>query len=165
MKRRCVVLLMALLGLVPIAAIAGEQANAPTATGETGLFTLLSGETIPQGRWSFSLYFNNWDRLIELEGPQEQELGDLNLDWSRLSLSLGYGITDRWELSVMVPYDNLEFDNDDIIGLSTDTLDADGMGNARVGTKFRLFGNPGEFGTSKAALGLFVELPTGDDEV
>jgi outer membrane protein OmpA-like peptidoglycan-associated protein len=62
----------------------------------------------------------------------------------------------------MVPYDDIEFDSDDLGGLN---LDAKGIGNARLGTKFRLSGVPGEFGTSKTALNLFVELPTGDDEV
>ena len=43
--------LVALVGLVPARRpSAGEEANAPTATGETGLFTLLSGETLPAGR-------------------------------------------------------------------------------------------------------------------
>ena len=48
-------------------ALAGEEANGPTVTGETGLFTLLSGETLPQGGWSFGLYYNNWDRLIDFD--------------------------------------------------------------------------------------------------
>ena len=47
--------------------------------GETGLFSLLSGDTLPPGNWSFGLYYNNWDRLIEfsdkgLERPKEEEL-------------------------------------------------------------------------------------------
>ncbi|HEX3131843.1 MAG TPA: hypothetical protein VH394_31185, partial [Thermoanaerobaculia bacterium] len=139
-------------------------------TGETGLFTLLSGETLPQGGWSFGLYYNNWDRTFDLSGfpnPDDPHsplcarcVG--SLDWNRLSASLGYGITDRWEFSVMVPYDDYEFDNDDLPGAD---LDGKGMGNVRVGTKFRLSGTPGEFDTSKTALNLFVEAPTGDDEV
>ena len=51
------------------AAPAAEEANAPTVTGETGLFTLLSGDAIPGGNWSFGLYYNNWDRIL---GEDEQ---------------------------------------------------------------------------------------------
>lgn len=156
MKLKCFVL-AALLGLVPLVGSAGEQANAPTATGETGLFTLLSGDTLPQGRWSFGLYYNNWDRLIEVDDPlgviNEDEVG---VDWNRLSASVGYGITDRWELSVAVPYDDFRIDE-------FDNADADGLGNVRVGTKFRLAGERGS--DSTLALSLFAELPTGDEEV
>ena len=40
---------------------------------------------------------------------------------------------------------------------------ANGLGNLRIGTKFRLYGGPGD--TSKLALNLFVEPSTGDDDV
>ena len=42
-------------------------------------------------------------------------------------------------------------------------LDASGLGNARLGTKFRLLGAAGD--PSTLALNLFVELPTGDDDI
>src|SRR5215210_214778 len=157
MKKLKLLLLVALVGLWPMLASAGEEANGPTATGETGLFTLLSGETLPQGGWSFGLYYNNWDRILDIDGFDD----DISVDWNRLSASLGYGITDRWELSLMVPYDDIDVDADDLFGLDAD---AKGMGNARLGTKFRLIGNRGEEGT-KLALNLFAELPTGDDDV
>ena len=141
MKKLKLLFLVALVGIWPILASAGEEANGPTVSGETGLFTLLSGETLPQGGWSFGLYYNNWDRLIDFD---DDLFGDNDLepsvDWNRLSASLGYGITDRWEFSVMVPYDDLEVDDDDLF---FDDADASGLGNVRVGTKFRLTGNPG----------------------
>jgi hypothetical protein len=40
----------------------GEEANAPTVTGETGLFTLLSGDTLPRGSFRFDL-FSSGDAL------------------------------------------------------------------------------------------------------
>ncbi len=171
MKRLNLLILVALLCLAPTLASAGEQANAPTMTGETGLFTLLSGETLPQGGWSFGLYYNNWDRTLGVSGfPNPDDPHSPNcpackssFDWNRLSASLGYGITDRWELSVMAPYDDFEYNNDTLPG--NETLDGKGMGNVRVGTKFRLSGVPGDFGGSKLALNLFVELPTGDADV
>lgn len=162
---RCLLLAM-LLGLVPAWAVAGPEANAPTVTGETGLFTLLSGETLPQGGWSFGLYYNNWDRLFD--GPdlafRDDDEDSLSLDWNRLSASLGYGITDRWEVSLAVPYDDFNFDEEDLNPAFRGDFDSSGLGNARLGTKFRLLGEPGGEG-SKLALNLFAELPTGDDDV
>jgi outer membrane protein OmpA-like peptidoglycan-associated protein len=135
----------------------------PTVTGETGLFTLLSGDTLPRGGWSFGLYYNNWDRLFDLPaGFGRGDTDELSLDWNRLSASLGYGLTDRWELSVAVPYEDFNFDEDDVIGRPD--LDGSGLGNARVGTKFRLLGEPGTDG-ARMALNLFAELPTGDEDV
>jgi outer membrane protein OmpA-like peptidoglycan-associated protein len=151
--RKTLLVGLALWGLLPLAAWAaeGEQANAPTATGETGLFTLLTGDTLPQGDWSFSLYFNNWDRLIDNPLLAEDQK---SFDWSRASVSVGYGLTDRWELSVMAPYDHFDF-----AGPGSD----DGLGNLRIGTKFRLLGAAGDANTM--ALNLFVEPSTGDDKV
>jgi outer membrane protein OmpA-like peptidoglycan-associated protein len=146
--------------------MAGEEANAPTVTGETGLFTLWSGETLPQGGWSFGLYYNNWDRLFD--GPdlafRDDDEDSLSLDWNRLSASLGYGITDRWEVSVAVPYDDFNFDEEDLNPAFRGDFDASGLGNVRVATKFRLLGEAGGDG-SKLALNLFAELPTGDEDV
>jgi outer membrane protein OmpA-like peptidoglycan-associated protein len=162
MKLKCLSL-VALLGLAPTLASAGEQANAPTVTGETGLFTLLSGDTLPQHGWSFGLYYNNWDRLIDIRDFPGRKNDDLSLDWNRLSASFGYGITDRWEISVALPYENFDFDEQDLgLGGGAD-LDADGIGNVRVGTKFRLLGGQGD--ASTLALNLFAEAPTGDDQV
>lgn len=160
MKLKCLCFI-ALVSLAPALASAGEQANAPTVTGETGLFTLLSGDTLPQGGWSFGLYYNNWDRLVDLPGSfSRNDNGQLSLDWNRLSASVGYGFTDRWEFSVMVPYEDFNYDQDD---LAFNTDDADGVGNVRLGTKFRLMGAPGDARTM--ALNAFAELGTGDDDV
>ena len=155
---------VALVCLVPATVFAGEEANAPTVTGETGLFTLLSGDTLPKGGWSFGLYYNNWDRLFDTDEAFLRPDSDrVSLDWNRISASLGYGITDRWELSVMVPYDDFKVDDDDLIA-SVGDLDASGVGNIRVGTKFRLTGEPFT-DSGRLALNLFAELPTGDEDV
>jgi outer membrane protein OmpA-like peptidoglycan-associated protein len=146
--------LFALLGLMPAWAFAGEQANAPTDTGETGLFTLLSGDTLPAGGWSFGLYYNNWDPQIKAEPD------DIPIDWNRASVSVGYGILDRWEVSVAVPYENYQFGRNDLPGLGGHV---DGLGNTRIGTKYRLLGEPG--GESALAINGFVDLTTGDKSV
>ncbi|HYG65885.1 MAG TPA: OmpA family protein [Thermoanaerobaculia bacterium] len=162
MKLKYLLFIM-LLSLVPSMGFAGEEANAPTVTGETGLFTLSSGDTLPDGEWSFSLYYNNWDRVIDFG------FGESGVDVNRLSASLGYGITDRLELFVSVPYHDFEFDNDGFGDDDTSVfeddgaLDVSGLGNARAGVKWRLWGSQGD--DSTGALGLFADLPTGDDDV
>src|SRR3954463_6892704 len=66
---------IALVSLAPTMAMAAEQANAASVTGETGLFSLLSGDTLPRGGWSFGLYYNNWDRIAPLNGPEPADPG------------------------------------------------------------------------------------------
>ena len=156
MKRQLsAVAVAALLTAVPAAAQPDSQA--PTITGETGGFNLLSGDTLRQGDWSFGLYANNWDRLIEV-GDDETEI---SIDWTRLSASLGYGITDRWEFSVMVPYEDYNFDADDF-DFGGDP-DESGLGRVRIGSKWTLSGD--RDADSSFALNAFVEAPTGDDDL
>ncbi len=135
-------------------AFAGEEANAPTVTGETGLFTLFTGRTLPAQGWSFGAYYNNWDRVFK-------NAGDSDADWHRLSASVGYGITDNFELSVMLPWEKYHFGWDrSVVGPGEDT-DVSGLGSARVGAKWMISGDDaGAF-----ALNAFVELPTGDKDV
>jgi outer membrane protein OmpA-like peptidoglycan-associated protein len=160
MKLKCLGIL-ALASLAPTWASAAEQANAASVTGETGLFSLFTGDTLPRGGWSFGLYYNNWDRLVNIpNGFSNNDDSQLSLDWNRLSASVGYGITDRWELSVMVPYDDVNYDQNDLL-FNAD--DGSGVGNVRVGTKFRLTGAPGD--ASTLALNGFVTLGTGDEAV
>jgi outer membrane protein OmpA-like peptidoglycan-associated protein len=147
-----------LLGLAPTLAFAGEEANAPTVTGETGLFSLLTGDTLPRGNWSFGIYANNYDRVLRLSGVSlPGKIGDL--DWNVYSASLGVGITDRWEVSASIPYDDYQFHHDPRV----EDLNQRGQGNVRVGTKLRLFGNPGD--NNLFAINGFVEVPTGKKEV
>jgi len=133
--------------LLAFGAVADEAANAPTATGETGLFTLFTGDVLPKGEWSFGIYANNWDRVFEFDDR-------FDADWSRLSASVGYGLTDTWEVSIMLPYENFDID---VPGASSES----GLGNARLGSKWQLFSD----GDSSFAFNAFVELPTGDEEV
>jgi hypothetical protein len=160
MKLKCLGIL-ALASLAPTWASAAEQANAASVTGETGLFSLFTGDTLPRGGWSFGIYYNNWDRLVSLpSGFSLNDKSQLSLDWNRLSASVGYGITDRWELSVMAPYENINYDENDVL---VRIKDGNGQGNVRIGTKLRLLGAQGD--SSTLALNGFVEASTGDDTV
>lgn len=129
-------------------ALSAQSAAAPTATGEAGLFTLLTPETVARGGWSLGLYYNNWDRVAD--GNDE-----FGTDWHRLSVAVGYGVTDNFELAVQVPYDKFDADGN--------LADADGLGNLRLGAKWRLFEDIDK-GTA-FALNAFVEPATGDDDV
>ncbi|MGH6691070.1 MAG: hypothetical protein ACREF4_10380, partial [Gammaproteobacteria bacterium] len=151
MRRRRILIAAALLATVPAAAPADQRANAPTTTGETGLFTLFSGQTVPRGEWSFGIYYNNWDRVFEFDDTAD-------LDWNRLSASVGYGITEAFELTLSVPYEDLD---PDFPGQVVDS--ESGFGNARLAGKWRLTGDP--YGANAFAINAFVELPTGDEEV
>jgi hypothetical protein len=87
----------------------GQPGSATSTTGETGLFTIFTAETLPQGDWSFGLYYNNWDRVFEFDD-------NFDLDWNQVNASLGWGITDRFELAVSLPYLNLDPDFDGALG-------------------------------------------------
>jgi hypothetical protein len=158
------VLLTALLVLGPAALCAAQPppAEAPTVTGETGLFTLPTGETLPRGTWSFGLYFNNWDRLFDPDDSFFGETDDIEVEWSRASANLGYGITDRWEVTVTVPfYDDYDFHHDE--QFLDETLDVSGPNNIRVGTNYQFFRN--EAMNAAASIIGFVEPPTSDSDV
>jgi hypothetical protein len=142
---------------------ASAQTPAPpgaTATGETGLFNLLSAETLPDRGWSFSLYYNNWDRLIDLHSFITPDA--LEYDRDRLSASVGYGITQKWEVAVQVPfYEDFTYRHDRL--LLGQELDVNGTNNIRIGTNFQLFHS--DNADSSASINGFVEVPTGDSEL
>ena len=161
-----IVLITLCVGALPAAA---QQASAPTATGESGLFTLLDGWTLGKGEWSLGFYYDNWDRLVAPEpgGVARPRTDDWDYDWNRLSASVGYGLTDRFELSVMVPYEDLTASDNRHQGFVNgshfvDKIDGSGLGNVRVGGKFQMFSRPEE--GEALSLNAFVELPTGDEE-
>jgi OOP family OmpA-OmpF porin len=155
--------------LVVGGAAEAQQASAPTATGETGLFTLIDGWTLPAGEFSLGFYYNNWDRIVAgvPGGVAAPRTDDWDYDWHRLSASFGYGVTDRLELTVMAPYEDLSSSDVRHSGLVNghrfdDDLSADGLGNVRLGAKIRLYGDP-ETGEA-ISFNAFVEAPTGEDE-
>jgi outer membrane protein OmpA-like peptidoglycan-associated protein len=154
--------------LLVAGAAGAQQADAPTVTGETGLFTLIDGWTVPDGQWSLGFYYNNWDRLVApVPGGVDAPLSDdWDYDWNRLSASAGYGVTDRFELTIMVPYEDFSASDNRRIGylngqLFENDINADGLGNVRLGAKFQLFG---DLETGEAvSVNVFVEAPTGED--
>ncbi|HEU4522947.1 MAG TPA: hypothetical protein VFT12_13145, partial [Thermoanaerobaculia bacterium] len=143
---------------------------APSASGQTGLFETVTADTLRQGELSFGIYFNDYDLLAgearDFAFPSEREYQDMSYDLYRVSASVGYGITDRWEISAMLPWDRIVQNGGDRAGVINGWLyrgqfTDSGLGNLRVATKFGVtpLDSPGRF-----ALSLFTDLPTGDDE-
>ena len=164
-KLLCAVLALVLL---PGFALADDGVHAPTMTGETGLFTLFTGQTLPQGNWSFGLHYNNWDRTVirdAFAAPNSQFSSQWDYDLHRLNASVGYGITDNFELSLMLPYDSLDASDNNRFGRVNgrsfvNRIDADGVGNLRLGAKWRVW----QEGDNRLALNAFIEAGGDDDE-
>ncbi len=143
--RQRVAALALIAGLTAWGARADEYSIAPTFTGETGTFTLSTGDTLEQGNWAISFWLGNTDRVLDLPGLSDEVRG---FDQTTARVNVGYGVTDRFELFAGIPYEDFNFD-------SRVGDDASGMGNARLGAKFRLSGDRGADRTM--ALALFVE--------
>src|SRR5947209_284686 len=140
---------------------------APTASGQTGLFNVVTGDTLHRGDFSFGVYFNDYDLQAADTGivlPSARTTRPTQYDLYRLSASAGYGLTDRWEVSAMVPWDRIKSNGADRTGFVNGyyyqgRFTDSGAGDIRLATKFGLL-PPG--GPSKLALSLFADLPTGD---
>ncbi|HEX6160336.1 MAG TPA: OmpA family protein [Thermoanaerobaculia bacterium] len=143
---------------------------APTSSGSLGLFETVSADTLPAGRWSFGVYFNDYDLTAgeaeEFAFPSARPYEDMSYDLYRLSASVGVGITDRWEITAMLPWDRIVSNGGDRAGFINGHLyrgefTDSGLGSVRLGTKFGL--SPVD-SPSRIAVSAFVDLPTGDDD-
>jgi outer membrane protein OmpA-like peptidoglycan-associated protein len=179
LRNRKLLLLPLLCFLLAVPTVFGQaityedQLNlvAPTISGETGLFTTITADTLKKGDWSFGIYLNNYDYLAgpatsDMIIPSRRKHVDMDVDDTRLSASLGYGLTDRWEFAASIPYARIQNNAGDqsgfvkgypYLGKFTD----DGLGDLHLGTKFALL-DPAN-SSSRLALSLFVDVPTGDD--
>ena len=183
MKHRLLFPLLILMILVPSSLLAQEYTAteitredqirffAPTSSGLTGLFETVSADTLRRGDWSFGVYFNDYDLLAgpapEFAPASARDAEDLSYDHYRLSASIGVGLTDRWEVSAMLPWDRLVANGGDRVGFIHGNLfrgefSESGLGNARLATKFTI--TPIDAPT-RAALFAFVDLPTGDEDI
>jgi outer membrane protein OmpA-like peptidoglycan-associated protein len=142
-------------------------ATAPTFFGETGLFQTMSGSTVEKGRYTFGVYLNAFRHTLapapELAPPSARRYEDYAVALDRFSASLGYGITDRWEVTVQMPVLSLKGDAGDRAGYSdgfpyVGKFADSGAGNLHVGTKFGLLSPKSSH--SLAATG-FIDFNTG----
>jgi len=140
---------------------------APTASGETGLFTIITANTLRRGDWSFGVYYQNWDleaARAPFDIPSARSHKNMGYDLYRLSASAGYGLTDNWEISASVPFDRLTAHGGDRNGFINGyyyqgKFSDSGMGPLHLATKFA-FGPP--TASSRLAVSLFADLATGD---
>ena len=83
----------------------------PTVSGQTGLFETVSADTLHRGEWAFGVYYNDYDLLAGpangLAPPSARDPEDLSYDLYQLSASIGVGLTDRWEITAMLPWDRI----------------------------------------------------------
>lgn len=145
------------------------NAAAPSSSGQTGLFTTVTGNMLRQGDWSFGIYLNNYDLSAgparDFVPPSGRKYHDMGYDRNVLSASVGYGLTDRWEVSAMLPWEQIYGNGRDRAGFVNGFLyqgkfDDSGLGDLHLATKFG-FTNPGA--PTALAASLFVDVPTGDD--
>jgi len=145
-----------------------DQINlaAPTWGGLTGLFTTVTGDTLHRGDLSFGIWYQDFDLVAasakEFAPPlTARKYKDMGYDQYRASASLGYGLTDRWEASIMMPWERLQNHGNDRAGFINGWLyqgrfTDSGAGDLRVATKIGLTtGSP-----TKVALSGFVDFPT-----
>jgi len=147
-----------LLVILPIAW--AEQSNKdldPTFTGETGLFTIFLGDTLPQGMFSGGLVYNNYDRETT------------DFDTNVWNLVFAYGIIDNLEVAAsFAPITQVVFRSWEL----GETLNShpqsiktieNGMGDLRLGLKYRLVDDTGS--APAVAIRAFAKLPTADWEL
>lgn len=99
MRRMRTGLLLA-LAVALLAALPLSAQVAPTLTGETGLFGIQDADTVPQGRFAFSLFYSMYDRTAA-SVPLLAPLGDDPLRYStdKLGLTIAFGLLPNWEAS------------------------------------------------------------------
>jgi outer membrane protein OmpA-like peptidoglycan-associated protein len=142
---------------------------APTVTGETGLFNVITADTLRRGDWSFGVYYQNWG-LSAAPGPfsipSARPHKNLGYDLNVLSGSIGYGVTDNWELTASLPYDQIKGNGGDRNGFINGyyyqgKFSDSGMGPLHVATKF---GFGPTMAASHFAVSLFADLATGSKD-
>jgi outer membrane protein OmpA-like peptidoglycan-associated protein len=140
---------------------------APSVSGQTGLFETVTADTLRRGDFSLGVYFSGYDLLAgparDLAPLSARGYHDMGYDLYRLSGSVGFGITDRWEASLMLPYDKLANNGNDRVGFVNGwfyqgRFTDSGLGDLRLATKFSVLPAGGP---NKIALSLFTDLPTG----
>jgi outer membrane protein OmpA-like peptidoglycan-associated protein len=135
---------------------------APTTNGQTGLFNVITADTLRRGDWSFGVYYQGY-RLEAADGPftipSARRNRNMGYNLQRLDASIGVGLTDHWEISAMVPWDRIQGHGGDRNGFINGYyyqggFSDSGMGPIHLATKFGL----GSSTTSKFALSLFTDI-------
>ena len=100
MRRMRTGLLLALVAALSLAAPTLSAQVAPTLNGETGLFSIYDAQTVPQGRFAFSLFYSMWDRTaapVPYLAPQPDD--PLRYSSDKIGLTMAFGLLPNWEAS------------------------------------------------------------------
>lgn len=132
-------LAVALLAASPLSAQV-----APTLTGETGLFGVYDANTVPQGRFAFSIFYSMSDRTaapLPYMVPLAQD--PLRYSADKLGLTMAFGLLPNWEASFSTGQKYFSADDRlwggniggrDVVG----KVDHDETDKMRIGTKLIL---------------------------
>jgi hypothetical protein len=148
-----------------------DDGNASTASnGQKGLFELNSAETLCKGQWAFSAYYNMWDRRVTSVPGYDPLWTNWDLEVERTSGAIGYGVSNKFEISLMLPHWSYEAHNamPPMFGVGylngryfgNGNIDQSGLGDLRLGGKYQVHRSA----TSAFAITAYVDLPTGDDD-
>lgn len=106
MKTRMSVALLSLVTLLPALSFA-----APTSKGISGLFEMVTAETLPRGKFNVAIYANKFDRQVLTTsrggvggGLATDVITDFGIDEYTYSLVGAYGITNWLEVGLTIPY-------------------------------------------------------------
>ena len=138
---------------------------APTSSGETGLFTVITADTLRHGDWSFGVYYQAWDLEAAKAPfiiPSARAHKNMGYDLFQLEGSIGFGVTDNWEISASLPYDKITGHGGDRNGFINGfyyqgKFSDSGMGPVHLATKFGF----GPASASRLAVSLFADVATG----
>jgi len=161
---RLSVIAFIVLVLIISPAVIAQKAASPV-SGATGLFILNTGSTLGAGSWSVDIDAINRDRVQNFAAFGG---GESTLDYTQAAATVAYGITDRWEAELSVPYFRTHVNN--VISpnpfFDLNSPDVHAWDDSYLSTRFLLSGTPGgPADASKLALRLFVALPTGDSNL
>ncbi len=121
---------------------------------------------LPGGHWAFSTAFRFYNSRQDVLGdhPQAHPIIYANTHVLTLDLALTYAVTDRFDISLDVPFQygsRATFAENDFIKLHT--VRAQGLGDIRLTGDFWLF-EPKKHPDRNIAIGLGIKFPTGDED-
>ncbi len=153
--------LLSFLGIILIfAPFTLYASDDPTLTGEIGIFSIMSANTVEKGKFSLGASYNNIDRET------------LDADIAYFTATLGYGLTDKLEVVAAYNFHQRAdidgiFDpqwSDTVLNTNPKASDPwiEGAGDVQIGAKYRFVAES----ESRPALAAraFFKIPTADDD-
>lgn len=160
MMRRGVALYAGLFGLLLLPLTALGQ---PTETGETGLITIPTTQTLRPGKLNLGAYYRSNIESNKVFEPSLGSLRDTSLTYGEFVA--GIGIIEGFEISTQIPYMSFRNELRRAGANSTEKDTAQKLGDVRVTPKFSLF----QEGSSSMPFSLgflgSVEIPTGSKQL